>query len=202
MKMNQASEYRRITVVDIETVSLDSTDSKGALDALTGRIVCIGLLFDDGQGITEAPILEVDERRLLERFWSALGESDVLVGHNILEFDLPFIRQRSWIHGIKPSRGVDLRKYYTADIVDTMQLWNNWAPKKGSKLDNLASALGCGTKNGHGEDVAKWWANRDTASILKYCMQDVRLTYHVYCRLMYQQPRRPLVPDVEVGALG
>ena len=40
---------RRIATLDIETVSLDPNDPKGALDAMTGRIVCIGLLFDDGE---------------------------------------------------------------------------------------------------------------------------------------------------------
>ncbi len=39
---------RRNVVLDIETLSLDPVDSKGALSALAGRIVCIGMLFDDG----------------------------------------------------------------------------------------------------------------------------------------------------------
>jgi DNA polymerase elongation subunit (family B) len=194
MKTNnqdEMSDYRRIAVVDIETVSLNPAEPKGAYEGLglTGRIVCIGILFDDGHTVTEAPIAGVDERRLLERFWAMLGDSDVLVGHNILEFDLPFILQRSWIHGIKPSRAIDMKKYYTKDVRDTMQLWNNWTTRKGSTLDNLAAALACGAKNGHGMDVAQWWANRDVASIMKYCMQDVWLTYRVYCKLMYQEPR-------------
>jgi hypothetical protein len=196
----EQSEYRRLAVVDIETVSLNPADAKGALDALTGRIVCIGLLFDDGQKTTEAPVVELDERRLLERFWSSLGEADVLVGHNLLEFDLPFIRQRSWIHGIQPSRQIDLRKYYTADVVDTMQVWNNWAPKKGGTLANLASAFGCGVKSGHGTDVAQWWASRDIASIVKYCMQDVWLAYRVFCRLKYLTPRAAAEPPSDSGA--
>ncbi len=39
---------RRNVVLDIETLSLDPADPQGALSALTGRIVCICLLFDDG----------------------------------------------------------------------------------------------------------------------------------------------------------
>ena len=39
---------RRNVVLDIETISLDPLDSKGALSALAGRIVCICMLFDDG----------------------------------------------------------------------------------------------------------------------------------------------------------
>jgi hypothetical protein len=100
-----------------------------------------------------------------------------------------FLRQRSWILGIKPTRTIDLRKYYSEDVIDTMQLWSNWGFRKFVKLEVLGDALGCGCKTGHGTDVAQWWAARDFASIATYCMEDVRLTYRVFCRLMYQQPR-------------
>jgi hypothetical protein len=37
----------------------------------------------------------------------------------------------------KPSRTIDLRKYYSEDVVDTMQLWSNWGFKKFVKLEEL-----------------------------------------------------------------
>src|SRR3989442_11574605 len=128
---SQCLQYRRIVVVDIETVSLDPNLDKGALDALTGRIVCIGMLMDDGTCLKEVAIAGEDEVQILTKFWSTIKSTDVLVGHNVLEFDIPFIRQRSWIMGIRPSRVVDLRKYYTVDVQDTMQVWTNWGFKKG-----------------------------------------------------------------------
>ena len=116
------TKYRRVVVLDIETVSLDVADLKGALDALSGRIVCAGLLFDEGDAISERVLLEEDESLLLSQIWSSLRPSDVIVGHNVLEFDLPFIKQRSWIRNIRPTRTLDMRKYYTVDVIDTMQL--------------------------------------------------------------------------------
>src|SRR5947207_4302392 len=95
-----ANNFRRAVVVDIETLSVDPRIEKGALDALTGRIVCIGLLIDDGRNISEATIADEDELKILTEFWGTIQPTDVLVGHNVLEFDLPFIRQRSWIFGI------------------------------------------------------------------------------------------------------
>ena len=94
MKDNSLStnQFRRTVVVDIETVSVDVRIEKGALDALTGRIVCIGLLVDDGRTITEAAIAHEDELQILTKFWETIQPTDMLVGHNILEFDLPFIR--------------------------------------------------------------------------------------------------------------
>src|ERR1700756_4144020 len=108
----------RVVVVDIETVAIDTSNDKGALDAMTGRVVCIGMLIDDGQIVTEITLADEDERRLITEFWLTVAPSDVLVGHNVLDFDLRFLRQRSWILGIQPSRMLDMRKYYTGDVVD------------------------------------------------------------------------------------
>ena len=183
------NQFRRLVIVDIETVSLNPADPKGALDGLTGRIVCIGLLIDDGERITETALTDQDEGLLLRRFWQILQPGDILVGHNVLEFDLPFIRQRSWILGITPSREIDCRRYYTHDVVDTMAVWTNWGYKKGVKLEDLGVVLGCGQKNGHGTNVGVWWAARDVDSIAKYCLNDVRVTYRVFLRLMYLPER-------------
>jgi DNA polymerase elongation subunit (family B) len=183
-----ATQYRRM-VVDIETIPSDPNLARGALDALTGRIICIGMLIDDGACLSEIAIANENESEILKEFWGTIKPTDVLVGHNVLEFDIPFIRQRSWILGIRPSRAMDLRRYYTVDVQDTMQIWTNWGFKKGVTLDALGAALGCGQKIGHGFDVARWWATGDINSIKAYCLEDVRLTYLVYCRLMYQQPR-------------
>lgn len=185
----QPTQYRRTVVVDIETVALDPNLAKGALDALTGRIVCIGLLVDDGVQITWLAIAEEDEAQILTEFWATIHPTDVIVGHNVHEFDVPFIRQRSWILGVRPSRTIDVRKFYTVDIKDTMQIWTNWGFKKGVTLDALGAALSCGQKSGHGMDVAQWWATRDLDTIKQYCLGDVRVTYLVYCKLTYQQPR-------------
>ena len=110
----QSTQYRRTVVVDIETVTLDPNLAKGALDALTGRIVCIGMLIDDGAQLEELTITHENEVHILTKFWATIRPTDVIVGHNVHEFDIPFIRQRSWILGIRPSRTIDLRKFYTA----------------------------------------------------------------------------------------
>ena len=137
----QTTQYRRTVVVDIETVSLDPNLAKGALDALTGRIVCIGMLIDDGAQLDELAITDENELHILTKFWATIRPTDVIVGHNAHEFDIPFIRQRSWILGVRPSRTIDLRKFYTADVWDSMQVWSNWAFKKFVSLDALGTAL-------------------------------------------------------------
>jgi DNA polymerase elongation subunit (family B) len=181
---------RRNVVLDIETLSLDPTDSQGALSAMTGRIACIGLLFDDGNSITEESFIDEDERGLLIQFWEHVEQTDLFVGHNVLNFDLPFIRQRSWILDVRPSRRIDLRRFYSKDLLDTMQIWCNWGATKYPSLDGLGEVLGCGCKSGPGSNVADWWSAGNRAAIAEYCREDVRLTYKLFCRLMF----RP-IPD-------
>ena len=50
------TQDRRLVVLDMETVALDSGIPKGALDAMNGHIVCIGLLIDDGVRLHEVAI--------------------------------------------------------------------------------------------------------------------------------------------------
>ena len=202
-----ATASRRLIVIDIETISLNPLDPKGALDATAGRIVCIGLLIDDGHETGERALIHEDERQLLQEFWSLIQPSDVIVGHNVLGFDLPFIFQRSWILQVQPSREINLRKYYTTEVFDTMQVWTNWGPK-GIKLDLLAGVLGCGNKSGHGTSVGVWWGARDFKSIADYCLDDVRLTYKVFRRLQYlsidqgAMAKEPMPPATQHRQLG
>src|SRR5437016_4128285 len=107
------SQSRRIAVIDIETVSEDPSDPRGALDSIAGRIVCIGLILESEGKLMPMAFCDLDEKKLLERFWATLGETDLFVGHGVLDFDLPMIRNRSFIKNVKPTRTVDLRRYYT-----------------------------------------------------------------------------------------
>ena len=168
------AQRTRVVVVDIETATLDPANGKGALDAMTGRVICIGLLIDDAVNVAEIMFADEDERRLIDDFWRTIAPGDVIVGHNVQEFDLRFLRQRSWILGIVPSRTIDTRRYYTRNVVDTLQLWTEWSGnKKGVTLNALSAALGCGGKTGSGKNVGKMWAERDIDSIKTYCQQDV-----------------------------
>ncbi len=177
---------RRNIVIDIETVSLDPSDPKGALSALTCRIVCICLLVDDGEQMKEVTLIGQDEAGLLRNFWARVQPGDVFCGFNLLNFDCLLVKQRSAILGIRPSRKIDLKRFYTADVIDLMQLWTNWGAQKYVSLDQLAIAFGCGCKTGDGSKVAEWWQEGRIDQIAEYCMNDVRVTYLLFLKLMFQ----------------
>src|SRR5579872_854778 len=82
-----------------EFITFEEFVEKTGTDGAFGRIVCIGYAIDD----KPAEALEGDEREMLEKFWSIAANADLFIGHNIRDFDLPFIVQRSMVLGVKPT---------------------------------------------------------------------------------------------------
>jgi DNA polymerase elongation subunit (family B) len=174
-----------------------------ALDWSFGRIVCIGLSISRHRGTASlagatgfvgnaAPAAAApqehcwagpDEAALLEQFWKAVQPDDHLIGHNLIGFDLPYIMARSVIAKVKPSRRIDLRRYRTDAVYDTMQVWCGWEAGKYPKLDTLAAIMGFQGKSGSGAQVAGWADAGEWEQIKAYCMDDVRITRSVYERM-------------------
>lgn len=180
----------RIVVVDIETVS-ETADPRDCFDAMTGRIVSIAMVIDNGFELKPVVICDQDETKILETFWANLTRDDLIVGHNCLDFDIKYLKQRSWIKNVKPTVDISQRKYWIDDVFDIMAVWTNWGYKnqlKGSGLDNIAKALGLGGKTGHGSEVAALWANKEYVKLMDYNLSDVLLSYQVYCRMTYRAP--------------
>jgi predicted PolB exonuclease-like 3'-5' exonuclease len=181
-------------VLDIETVPISNgvlsaeESKKAALDALTGRIVCIGLLtVDEFRAQSAVAYVSEDEASLLREFWATLKKENVrsFVAHNGLSFDLPYIWKRSVIHQIRPSIALDLRRYRSDFIYDTMYMWSNWESRGNSSLDALSQGLGIGSKSGSGNQVLQLWREGSQRSIGKYCLDDCWLTYQCYCRMNF-----------------
>jgi len=188
----------REVVLDIETVPCDPAVWKQlvkrapslakkpwedtALDWSTGQIVCVGMIFLEESGERELCLAGPDEAELLREFWKAIRPEDRLIGHNLLGFDLPYLQARSVVRKVTPSCSFDLRRYSTAAVYDTMQVWANWDRQKYPKLEVLAAILDLEGKTGHGDQVWEWFEAGDWERIKQYCMQDVRLTLAVYRR--------------------
>ena len=200
-------------VVDIETVLLESDlvssdhseeaeedRKKAALNALTARIVCVGLVFTKGDYEAESAValLSKDEKSLLRSFWALLAESRVstFIAHNGLNFDLPFLWKRSVINGVKPSVRMDLRRYRSDFIFDTMAVWANWDSRNYASLDLLSRSLKVGEKSGSGDQVLELWKGEKYSDLGNYCLQDCWLTLGCYCKMNFQKlPVRVAVPE-------
>jgi 3'-5' exonuclease len=178
-----------------------------ALTGDYGRVLTIGIIIErDGVIVQcgclgrdrESLLFHLEERRTLHGFWKLLAafnpSRDLIIGHNIISFDLPFIYKRSVINRVGPSVTLSFARYRSQPMFDTMMEWNKWDMRKFVGLDELARILGLeSSKNGiDGSQVYDRFCKGDHSDIATYCMADVRLTRQIYYRMI-----RPEGPDPE-----
>jgi hypothetical protein len=157
---------------------------KASLDATTGQILAIGYKSEE----SETEIDTADEGFMLSSFWRSYEDvvygkhGGIMVGHNIIDFDLPFIVRRSWILGVdfKAPR-VDRNSFF----VDTMKAWTLGSYQERISLDRLARTLGMGGKSGKGEDFARLWKGtiQEHLEAREYLVNDLNVTWNVAKRL-------------------
>ena len=187
-------DKRDATIEEQETV----WKSKLALSPLTGQILMFGfdlyrdvtyergVFFqaDNCMCIQETRV--IDERVLILQIIEHINATDLIIGHNIKEFDLPFIINRCKKHGIKPpdvGRMIKGRWYWDETIVDTMDLWACGKYKEMVSLNNLAKYFGLEPKE---ETIAKNFEqvfNDDLEKAIEYCKTDIELTKQIYEKL-------------------
>ncbi|HEU4684091.1 MAG TPA: 3'-5' exonuclease, partial [Nitrospira sp.] len=104
--------------------------AKSAFDGTFSAIVCIGLLEFSDQMEPRGAVAwyGANERELLRQFWTRLGQTrpSMFITHNGLGFDLPFLKKRSMIQQVKPTVDINLAKFRTEPVYDTMAVWSNW----------------------------------------------------------------------------
>lgn len=168
--------------------------SRAALDATTGRVICVGIATGDNPDdvVVCYGRTETDTLTAWWHQFDALRKADATrrwVGHNIALFDLPYLIRRSWINGVSiPSTMPSLGRYLPDLFRDTMQAWALTDYRETVSLDTLAKAFGVGEKNGHGGDFyGLWLADRKKA--MAYVENDVRLTYRVAAAMRIEQWR-------------
>jgi len=171
----------------------DELYERSSFDGTFSRIVCIGMLiFSDSMGPQgNVAWYGTNEKELLRRFWARIGDlrPTLFITHNGLGFDIPFIKKRSIIHQIKPTMDINLARFRTEPVYDTMAIWSNWDTRGWVKLDVLARALNVETKSGSGAQVAEMWAEGQAEAIAEYCLHDTYVTYACYQQMTFHQPQ-------------
>jgi len=156
-----------------------------SLSAVTARILCIGYSIEPPP---EAPvdILHGDETEILRNFWRLATDISLFVGHNILDFDLRFIYQRSIINQIKPSREIPLSRFRSSPVFDTMHEWSKWG-RDFVKLDALAKSLNIPSpkEDLDGSKVFEYYQAGNLSDIHEYCKRDVETVKRVYRRMTF-----------------
>lgn len=159
---------------------------KTALDGTFGRILCIGYAVDDDE--VDVLYNEDNEAETLRQFWELAKNSDMFIGHNVMDFDLRFIYQRSIINNVVPSLDLNFARYRSFPIYDTMKEWVKWS-NNSIGLESLALALGIPTpKDGiDGSQVWDFYKKGKVQDILDYCKRDVETTRAVFKRMVFEE---------------
>lgn len=173
---------------------------KTSLSGDFGRLLCIAYSDErpDGRRMgfigwdKEANCLHGSEQVMLREFWDLMANfnpsRDLIVGHNIMEFDLKFIIKRSIINRVRPTVRLSFAKYRSQPIFDTMCEWECWGFPGKIGLDKLAHVLSLKTSKTdevNGGLVAPLFEAGRHQEIRDYCLADVRLTREIFKRMTF-----------------
>lgn len=161
---------------------------RAGLYAEFGKIVCISVGFfyveSNRYQLRMKSFCDDDEKVVLNSFLELINKFHVrfprfqFAGHNIKEFDLPFICRRSVIHQLSLPLPLQLHNFkpWELPMLDTMQLWRFGNYRDYTSLKLLTAILDIPTPKDDidGSMVGKvYWEERDLERISSYCQKDV-----------------------------
>ncbi|MCB0527057.1 MAG: 3'-5' exonuclease [Saprospiraceae bacterium] len=177
-----------------------------------GKIVCVSVGFLSRQPDSPEPLLRLKsftnhmEAGLLDDFCELLNkhfsnpDKFAICGHNIKEFDIPYICRRMLLNQLPFPRMLDIagkKPWETKHLIDTMDLWKFGDIKNYTSLRLLAAIFGFPSPKDDidGGDVASvYWEERDLDRIASYCEKDVLATVQLFLKMK----RLPLLQPAQV----
>ncbi|TDH27076.1 3'-5' exonuclease [Segetibacter sp. 3557_3] len=182
-----------------ETELIDNVyKQKAGILAEFGRIVCIstGFFYNDANGKLSIKLKSIccdDEVELLKAFIELVNKflskrkNLYFAGHNIREFDIPFICRRLVINRVALPSYFQIQgaKPWEINMLDTMQWWKFGDYKNYTSLHLLANVLGVPTSKtdmdgSMVQDV--YYEDNDLPRIVDYCQRDVVVVAQVILR--------------------
>jgi hypothetical protein len=160
-----------------------------------GKIICISA----GYFTTKADVKNFrvtsffgDEVKLLNDFNNLINNhfnltQHVLCGHNIKEFDIPFLARRMIINRIAIPNKLNLfgKKPWEIPHLDTLELWKFGDYKNFTSLKLLTKILGIPSPKGDidGSQVGHvYYVEKDIDRIITYCEKDVIAVAQIFLR--------------------
>jgi 3'-5' exonuclease len=164
------------------------------------KVICISLAYFKKQGndhqLRVKSVYGHDEKVLLETFIATINQLEAsnnkwsFTGHNIKEFDIPFLCRRFVINGLSIPSYLDFQnmKPWETNMVDTFQYWRFGDYKHYTSLKLLAAAMNVpspkddidGSMVGH-----VYWQENDLERIAAYCQKDVITVANIILRFKH-----------------
>jgi hypothetical protein len=187
----------------IEAWLLENRESEGdaawrktSFDGAQGHVCVIGWAIDDepARELHISGVQDMAQEILLLAAFSAEidkvcqarpNERPRFIGHNLVEFDLKFLFQRSVVLNVKPSPQIPFNcKPWGDEVYDTMLKWGS---QRGGSLDKISKA--CGLKGKGDIDGSMVWDYVQAGRIVdvaNYCKDDINMTRALYKRMTFQ----------------
>lgn len=178
----------------------ESYQNNAAIYAEFGKVVCISCGFLDGGKLRIKSFYGEDEQQLLKAFSSMMKAGTfTLCGHNIKEFDIPYICRRMLINQLAIPDAINVagKKPWEVDFVDTLSLWKFGDYKAYTSLNLLATIFDIPTPKDDidGSMVGHvYWKENDLDRIVTYCQKDVITVV----RLLQKWKQEELIEDENV----
>ena len=161
-----------------------------------GKVVCIsvGIVFyRSGRRCFRVKSFASDDEKLLLSGFSVMLVSFAndpkknVCGHNIKEFDIPYIARRMLINGLKLPDMLDIagKKPWEVKFLDTLELWKFGDYKHFTSLNLLTAIFDIPSPKDDidGSEVAQVYYNeQDLQRIAIYCEKDVLATAQLFLR--------------------
>ena len=174
-----------------------------------GKIVCISVGFIVVSGnertLREKSYAGHDEKALLNDFAAMLNKNSrkFLCGHNIKEFDIPYIARRMLINGITLPSSLNIagKKPWEVNFIDTLELWKFGDFKHYTSLNLLTNIFNIPSPKDDidGSEVAGvYYEENDVERIARYCEKDVLATTQLFLRFKGE----PLIEQDKVESVG
>lgn len=191
---------------DDKTTPAEAFENSAGIYAEFGKIICISVGYIYFKGIEvhfrTKSFAGDDESELLQQFANLLvkfcsTKDHTICGHNIKEFDIPYICRRMLINGIPLPQILNIsgKKPWENNFIDTLELWKFGDYKNYTSLKLLTAVFGIPTPKDDidGSQVASvYYRDKDIQRIATYCQKDVVATAQVYLRLQgYSQKIQP-----------
>lgn len=213
-KLKSRSVLRKYDEEITEEEAEAAYNEKAGIYAEFGKIVCISVGFvrrdeDQKLKVRLKSYYSDDEKKLLEEFSDLIEKhynntaKHYLCGHNIREFDIPYVCRRMVVNGLKLPIALNLagkKPWETKHLLDTLELWKFGDYKAYTSLKLLAAILGFPSPKDDidGSEVGRvYWQEKDLERIAVYCEKDVLATLQLVLRFQ----RKPILEEDQVSSV-
>ena len=186
-------------------ISLEDLKSGMGFSPLTGQIVALGVLdaeknkggvYFQSPGVKTEGIEEdgikfepMNEKEILEKFWSIAEKYTEFIDFNGKSFDVPFIMIRSAIHKVRPAKNLMSNRYLGSqkfdakhvDLLDELTYYGAVRRKGGLHLWCRAFGIKSPKSEGvTGDDVGRLFREKKFLDIARYNVRDLYATKKLY----------------------